>query len=166
MKWLKFTTIFLSAGALTLLDTSFFANMTIRNASLVSVFQIIIILALVADTRNYFIFVSGAIIFFAIFSSLPVWTIFLLLFILPSAVLYLRKGHLPLPSLPVAAIIILLANLLFELVLLLYIREWNKNGFLVMYYFILLNTFFGALVYYFFHMYLLIRSRGGKIKNF
>ena len=166
MKWLKFTTIFLSAGALTLLDTSFFANMTIRDSSLVSVFQFIIILALVADTRNFFIFISGAIIFFAVFSSLPVWLIFILLFALPSAILYLRKGHLPLPSLPVAAIIILLANLIFELILLLYIKEWNKNGFLVMYYFILINTFFGALIYYFFHLYLNIKTRGGKIKNF
>lgn len=166
MKWLKSITLFLFAGALTLLDTSLFANMTIKNASLVSVFQLIIILALVADTRNYFIFVSGAIIFFAVFSSLPVWTIFILLFLLPSSVLYLRKGHLPLPSVPIAAIILLLANLLFEFVLLLYIKEWNKKGFEVMYYFILLNTVFGALIYYFVHLYLHIRTRGGKIKNF
>lgn len=166
MKWLKFTILFLSAGALTLLDTSLFANMTLKNASIVSVFQFMIILALVADTRNFFIFISGAIIFFAVFSSLPVWTIFILLFLLPSSVLYLRKGHLPLPSVPVAAIILLLSNLIFELVLLLYIKEWNKNGFEVMYYFVLINTVFGSLIYYFFRIYLHIKTRGGKIKNF
>jgi len=166
MKWFKFTSLFLAAGAFTLLDTSLFANMTVKNASIVSVFQLIIILALVADTRNYFIFVSGAIIFFAVFSSLPVWTIFILLFLLPCSVLYLRKGHLPLPSLPVATIILLLSNLIFELVLLLYIKEWNKKGFEVMYYFVLINTVFGSLIYYFFHLYLHIKTRGGKIKNF
>lgn len=165
MKWVKYTTLFFSAAALTLLDTSFFANLSIRNASIVSVFQLIIIFALMADTKKYFFFVSSAIIFFSIFSSLPVWLIFVLFFVLPGSVLYLRKGHLPLPSVPVALILFAIVNLVFELILLLYFGEWNKNGFSSLYYFVIINTIFGVILYYFFHLFLNLASRGGKIKN-
>lgn len=165
MKWLKYTILFFFAGFLTLLDTSFFANITAKGATIISVFQFILILALLGNTKNYFVFISGAIVFFAIFSSLPVWIIFLLLFILPSTVLYLSKDHLSLLSVPIAAILFLVANFLFELILLLYMKEWNKNGFEVMYYFVILNSIFGIFEYYLFHLFLQKSKKGGRIKS-
>lgn len=165
MKWIKLTTLFLFAAILVLLDTSFFANLSVHNASIVSVFQLIIIFALIADTKKYLFFAASTIIFFSVFSSLPIWLIALLFFILPSTILYLRKSHLPLPSVPVALILFLIVNLLFEIILLFYVKEWNKDGLLVLYYFVIINTIFGATLYYFYDLFLKIKTRGGKIKN-
>ena len=165
MKWTKLLFLFLLAGILTLLDTSFFANLTLKDASIVSVFQLIIIFALIAETKQFLFFLSSTIIFFALFSSLPIWILFLLLFLLPSLFLYLRKGHLPLPSIPVAIFLFLIANFVFELILLFYAKEWNNKGFSVLCYFVIINTIFGSILYYFYYLILNIRTRGGKIKN-
>lgn len=165
MKWIKYLILFLLAATLTLLDTSFFANLIVKNTSIISTFQLIIIFALIADTKKYLFVVTSVIIFFAIFSSLPVWVIFLLFFVLPSTIIYLRKGHLSFPSVPIALILFIIANLLFELILLLYVHEWNKSGFLTLYYFVLINSIFGIILYYFFHLFLSLSSRNGKIKD-
>lgn len=165
MKWIKYTILFFSAALLTLLDTSFFPNIIVKNTSIVSVFQLIVIFAFLADAKKYLFFTGIAIIFFSIFSSLPVWLIFVLFFVLPGIIIYLRKGHLPLPSMPIALILFMIINFMFELVLLLYVKEWNKNGFTSLYYFVIINTLFGVILYYFFHSYLNVVTRGGKIKN-
>lgn len=166
MKWIKYTILFFLAAVLTLLDTSFFANIAVGNASIVSVFQLVIFFAILAEAKNYYFFAASAIILFSIFSSLPVWLIFLLFFLLPSAILYLRKGHLALPSVPATMILFTIANLLFEIILLSYAKEWNKSGFSSLYYFIFINTIFGTILYYLFHLFLNITTRGRKNKNF
>lgn len=166
MKWIKFIALFFSAAAFTLLDTSFFANLSVGHATIISTFQLIIIFALISDTKNYFIFMTSTIIFFSIFSSLPMWVIFSLFFLLPSVILYLRKVHLPLPSVPITLILFAIANLFFESILLFYAREWNRSGFSVLCYFIIINTIFGTVSYYVVHSFLNFRAGRGKINNF
>lgn len=165
MKWIKYTILFFTAIALTLLDTSFFPGLLIKNASIISSFQLMIIFAFLADTKMYLFFTGIVIIFFSIFSSLPVWVIFVLFFVLPGVIIYLRKGHLPLPSVFIALILFTIINFIFEIVLLLYFQEWSKSGFVSLYYFVIINTFFGVVLYYFFHLFLNLTTRGGKIKN-
>ena len=165
MKWIKYTILILTPLALTLLDTAFFSNLTIKHASIISVFQFLIILSLIANVRNCLIFAAFSVFFFSIFSSLPLWLIFILFFILPSLILYLRKSHLPLPSVLRSTILFVMCNFVFEMILLLYYRQWSRAGFSVFYYFILINSAVGVLLYYIFHLFIGMSTRDGRIKG-
>ena len=165
MKWIKYTILILTPALLILLDTTFFSSLTIKNASIISVFQFLIIFSLIADTRNFLIFTTSSVFFFSVFSSLAPFLIFILLFILPSLILFLRKNHLPLPSVPIAIVFFILANFIFEIILLLYYKQWRVEGFSVLYYFVLINSILGVAFYYIFHLIIGISTRNGKINN-
>lgn len=160
MKWIKYTILILAPAVLTLLDTAFFSNLTIKDASIISVFQFLILFSLIADAGNCLVFAAFSVFFFSIFSSLPLWLIFLLFFILPSMIMYLRRSHLPLPSVPASAIFFVLSNAIFEMILLLYSKQWSSAGFSVLYYFVLINSIIGVVIYYVAHLIIGLSTRG------
>lgn len=132
-----------------LLDVSFFSAMPVYDATIVSTLAVILVLALVGNLRNEVTFSFSSIIFFSLFSSVPVWYLVIAFMIVPTLVLYLRKSHLP--DLSVAATIpfFIGVNLLFQAGLIAIVvggwgaAAWNSLG-----YFVLINTICGLVIYF------------------
>lgn len=156
MKLLKYLSLIILALLLTFADASFFSSLSFRNASIVSTLSLVLIFAFLGNSRIFFIFTFSVVIFFSVFSSIPIWLIFLIFFIMPSIFLFLRKSHLPIPSIPFSIVFFVLADFLFELSLLLTSGEWNSAAIKVLLWFVLLNVVFGTVIYY------VIRTLGKK----
>ncbi len=147
MKILRYCSTFLLAGILVLLDTSFFSNLPIGNATIISTLAAIILFSFTGNPRDLISFVSFAIIFFSIFSSLPIWLIFFTFLLIPGLIFYVRKILLPEPS-PIFSVIYFFGgNFLFELAILLRSGEWNQKGLAVFVSFVLINSLFGVAVF-------------------
>lgn len=143
---LKTISLVCLALALVLLDTSFFSFLSVNNASIILSFLVIVIFALKLSSSFYTI-TFFTIIFFTIFSSVPPWLIVLCFLILPSLVYYLRSSFLPEPSILSVPVYYMLLTSVFDILLLLYAKELNKQGLLSLCYFVLINTIAGIFIY-------------------
>lgn len=162
MKWAGKILLILFALFLSVMDTAFFSNLTINGASIVSVYMLSIIFAINGDFERFLLFVGATVIFFSIFSSLPIYLIFLLFLVIPSFLLFLRKKYLPHPSVPVSLFYFIIVDFLFEIILLLQSKEWSRNGFEILGYFILINSVFGVIMFYIVNK---IKNKFGRKEN-
>lgn len=142
---LKYFFISIFSFCLVLLDTSFFSMLTFYEAQIIISFLALIIFALKVDEILTF-FCFSIVIFFAVFSSLPVWLILINFLLIPSVVLYLRKNFLPEPSMVSLPLYFMITCFAFEFVLLLYSHDINSKSLLVLVCFALINCFFGTIL--------------------
>lgn len=160
MKVIKKLGIVLFSLILTILDVSFFSAMPVHGATIVTTFLVAIVLSLLLSPESLIIFAAGAVIFFSIFSSLPAWILIIGFFAIPEIVLYLRKTVVPEPTVPISFFFFVITNFIFELLLLLFAKEFNSVGFSMLGYFVLLNSVAGTFLYF------LMKSFRNRIKVF
>jgi len=151
MNWKKITILMLLSLILTLLDVSFFTSIPIAGATIISTYAVIINFSILKNNKNNnnenFIFEAISLIFFSIFSSVPIWLLLIAFFIIPGTIFYLRKNYFPAPSIIVSIAFFALANLFFDLILLVYFSEYNLAGLKSLLYFVLINTIIGVAIY-------------------
>lgn len=149
MKTYKYVLYFFVALVTTLLDTSFFSFLSIFEASFVLTFSLLLVLTIL-DLRKealYFGFVS--ILFYTIFSSLPVYLLFLIFLGIPM-VIYLIKIRMAINLENFVWVIITLffSNLSFYFLLIVFFGEVSAVSLTSFSFFIIINTILGLAVYY------------------
>jgi len=148
MKIIKKLLIIFFALCLSLLDISFFSTILIGNATILSLFSFVVVFAILEEEKDFLFFSAAAVLFFSIFSSLPTWFIFLMFFLIPQIVLYLRKIFIPEILMPVAILYFVCMNFIFEILLLISYRQLDLNGLKALIYFVIVNTVFSTLSFY------------------
>lgn len=164
MKYLKFLSFFFLGLCLVLLDVSFLSNFEVYGATVISSFVFLIILAISDRQEDFVLFSLSLVILFAVFSSLPLFIIFLNFVLLPLAFNLVRRKYLHVPNRFSAVIYLLAATFLFELVLVIWGREFNQFGFLAVAYFIIINTICGFFINIFYNSLRFRLTRETKIK--
>lgn len=152
---LKILFIF-AALFLTVLDVSFFSGLQIYGASLLISFVVLIIFALVGQQENWLVFSFGLIFSFAIFSSLPSIVLVINFFLVPAVINFVRRKYLPEPTLFSSISYFVVASLLFELMLVVYFREFDQQVALACSYFVVINSICGMIL---FGLYLKMRKK-------
>lgn len=161
MIYIKYLILIAVSLVLSFLDISFFSFLDVYGATLLSSFIFLIIFTFVDKTKKDYIIVALSLVLsFSIFSSLPLFPIFINFFFIPAMISYLRRYYLPQPSLIVSVLYFLATTFIFEGVLLIYAKAWNNSGLLTFSWFIFINTVLGIIAYAF---YLKVRR---KFKTF
>lgn len=157
MIYIKYLFLIAVSFALSFLDISFFSFLGVYGATILSSFIFMIIFTFLDKTKKDYLIVSlSLVLFFVVFSSLPLFPIMINFFLIPAAISYFRKYYLPEPSLIVSPLYFLAATFIFEGVLLIYDKAWNNYGFLTFSWFIFINTVLGIIIY---ALYLRIRRK-------
>lgn len=137
----------LLAFFLVVLDTAFFSNLPFFGATIISSFVAMVVISLFVKLSDCYIFSSVATISMSIFSSVSVFSLLLVFFVIPSAIYYLRKYYIKDLN-PLAAIPFFTGSfLIFDLILMMSSKEYGNEAFLAMGYFAVINTVFGAIIY-------------------
>lgn len=139
--------IILMAFSASLLDVSFFSALSFRGGSIVSGYVIALILAITGRSQNLVLYVVALTIAFSIFSSVPIWLMFICFIFVPLLIIFLRKNYLPEPSLLVAVIYFIFSLAIFELFLMMQSDEFGYKAWEVLGYFVSVNTLFGVFIY-------------------
>ena len=147
MKYLKYFSLIVLAFSLTLFDTSFFSFLDIFGSNILSSFIFLLSLALLIKYQDLLIFVFSISLFFAAFSSLPVWQIFISFFILPEITFFVKKKYLPDISVLPVAITFVITAVLFGAVLIMGVDDFSSEAFGQLGYFALINAVLGISVY-------------------
>jgi len=144
MKIFQQILIILLAFCLVILDVSFFSQLNIYGASILFSFIVAILFVLLNRDKNYLCYLLASVIFFTIFSSLPLPIIFLNFFLLPVAVNYIKNTYFPEPTIISVIFYFFAATFIFDFILLIYAKEWNQSGYLALGYFTVLNSLAGV----------------------
>lgn len=135
--------IIILAFILVILDVSFFSQLDIYGASVLFSFIAAILFALLDREKNYLFYLLAAVLFFTIFSSLPLPIIFLNFFLLPVAINYVKNTYFPEPTIISVVFYFFISAFIFDFVILIYAKEWNQAGYLALGYFTVLNSLAG-----------------------
>jgi len=138
----------LLAFILSILDTSFFSFVPIFGATIISSYITIINFSITGKTNDFLTFAISVIFFFSAFSSLPVWMIVLVFLLVPYLIHYVKGHFFPDPSVPFSVAFFMAGTFLFSLISLVYGKEWNVTGIILMSSFIFINSLFGVFLYY------------------
>lgn len=151
MNWKKSLFLIILSLILSLLDISFFASLSFGGATIVSTYLMIITFALFFDSKNLsnelILFEASSLIIFSIFSSVPVWLLFISFFFVPGIIYYFRKNYFRTPSVLASVLFFAVSNFIFEFMFLLYFGEIGQAGFKVLLYYVVINTIAGACIY-------------------
>lgn len=148
MTYFKYTIIILIAFCLSFLDIAFFSFLEIYGATILSSFIFLIIFSITDKTkRDYMIASLAVVLFYSIFSSLPLPIIFTGFFIIPASIGYIRERYLPEPTPIVSILYFFVSALLFEGILVAYVKAWNPTGLLTLSWFVFLHILVGFLCY-------------------
>lgn len=148
MNYTKAILLVICAFVLSLLDTSFFSAMPLFGATIISAFVLALTLSMFDQVNVLLTYVISAILFFSVFSSLPIHFIVLGFFLIPYLILFIRKKYFPQSSVLSSIPFFVFGTLFFSLMLLLNNRQWNLDGLVVLIYFVLLNSAIGMGLYY------------------
>lgn len=147
MKWLKFIILILFAFTLTFLDASFFSFFSFLGTNILISFVFLITFAFLLKYREFIIFIFATSIFFAVFSSISVWQIFVCFFILPELTFFIKRKYLPeifvLPSM----ILFMVTSIAFGGILILGNGDFSAASVSELGYFVLSNSILGILVF-------------------
>lgn len=146
MRLFKAVLLLLGAVFLVLLDVSFFANLTLGGANLMSCFIFAVLFSLTLDEK-YLIFIISSALALTFLSSLPVLTILLGMILLPAALRFLRESFFPEPTVLTFPIYIISASLIFELLLIATAGEFSAAAILPVFYFILINSIVATIAF-------------------
>jgi len=137
------------AFILSILDASFFSFLPVFGATIITSYVTIINFSITEKTNDFLVFTLSVIFFFSAFSSLPVWLIVGVFFILPSLIFFIKKTYFPEPSVFSSFAFFVLGTLLFGIISLIFTKGWTMQGIVSVLYFIILNSAFGVGIYYF-----------------
>ena len=147
MKWLLGILIVLLSFFTTLLDVAFFSNLEFYGATIILTFIIANLFSLGNKWEDLIVFISGALLFFAIFSSVPIPALIFVFYVVPLASYYLKKNYFSEPS-PIFSVFYLApAMLLFDLSLMIVTKQWSAEAILSLCYFVVINSIFGVIIY-------------------
>lgn len=147
MNWKKLLLFCLTSYFFTILDVSFFSNFSFFGATIVSAYIIVLVFALVAEKNDCFLFLFLTFFFYAIFSSVPIIILFILFVVLPGILIYLRKYNYVEPTLVVSSVTVFVFLLLFELILLIYYKEFNFSAVKLVTGFVLVNSLVSLIIF-------------------
>ncbi|OGD62641.1 hypothetical protein A2215_04815 [Candidatus Berkelbacteria bacterium RIFOXYA2_FULL_43_10] len=116
MKIQSYIFLFLLAIFTTLLDTSFFSNLSFFGATILSTLSILIVLSILERTRASYLFAAFATLCYATFSSLSVYLLTILFLGIPFGIAYLKSKLLIEFNLLLSIFVILIAEFIFILV--------------------------------------------------
>jgi len=148
MNYTKAFLLIVCAFFLTLLDASFFSAMPLFGATILSSYILALALSISKELNLLLCYVISAVFFFSIFSSLPIWLIVIVFLGVPYVIFYVRKKYFPKLSILPSALFFITGTLIFSTIFLIYNKEWNLNGLIILIYFILINSAIGVGVYY------------------
>lgn len=130
-----------------LLDVSFFSAFEVYGATIILSLVILLTMSITDRSRTYLIYAFSLILFFTIFSSLPLFVIALEFLALPVGLNYIVTRYFPRPRPVTSPIYYLFGNFIFELVLMVHGKEYNQAGLLTLSYFVVLNSIIGVICY-------------------
>lgn len=131
----------------TLFDVTYLTNFEVYGATVISTFLIALLLAFLHKGRNYLVFACAAVIFFAVFSSLPIILIMINFLALPALVRYIRQRFFPEPNLFFSLFYFLLGTLFFDLFFMLFAKEFSADGLVSVLSFVIINSISGVIIY-------------------
>lgn len=108
----------LLAILLSIVDTSFLSFHELFGASVISSFAILLIIALLGYRKQSLLFGAAAVLALSTFSSLPVWALICAYLLIPTLIFYIKDKIFFDNNLPALAVIILISNLIFRLLML------------------------------------------------
>lgn len=163
MNLLVYLIFILLAFLTTLLDTSFFSFLEVYHATILSSFAFLVSFSILDIKKGTLIFAAFLTLFFAVFSSLPVWLIICLFFGIPLIIFVVRFRLAIDRSGFLLVLTFISTGLLFQLSLAMAALDFSKNAFISVISFTIINTIFGLLVYYLTQKTLRILSRINRI---
>lgn len=150
MKLLYYIILILLAFFAVLLDTSFFSFLEICYATILLSLVILISLPLLNIEKGTIIFATMLIVFFSIFSSLPIWFLTLIFILIPSIVFYLNRRFAFDHSKLLIVMVFVLCSFLFQLGLAIISQDFSQQAFISVISFTIINTIFGVIIFYVF----------------
>jgi len=151
MKPIKFILFVFLGLILVLLDVSFFSFITVMGASIITSFLVLIMMAITDRKKDFAYFSLLLVLYFSIFSSLPLFLIGLNILILPLAMNFVMKKYFRSPNVYASSIYFFIASFVFEFSFLVWVGEWNLNGYMAVLSFVLINTMAGFLLNFLYH---------------
>ena len=148
MKLLYYILIILLAFVSTLLDTSFFSFLDIYYATVLTSLAILISLPMLEIKKGTVIYATLLLLFFAIFSSLEIWFLFLVITIIPLIVFYLNRRFAFEHSKILIVLVFLMCNFIFQFGLAVASQDFSTQAFISVISFTVINTIVGVLIYY------------------
>jgi hypothetical protein len=148
MNYSKIVALVCIAFVASLMDTSFFSFLPIFGATLLLAYVIALNFALTTRLENLSTYAIPTVFFYSIFSSLPIWLVVLVFFVIPSIVLLIKNKYFPEPSTLSSAIFFVSGTLLFSIILLLYGGDFSLNSMATGIYFTLINSLAGVIMFY------------------
>ena len=163
MNLFKIVSLTLLSFLLVVLDVSFFSFLPIHGATIISVFIVAIFIALTSDTKNIFNFSFASIIFLSALSSLPMFLIFIGFLVLPLINYYLKVVLFKDLNIVLAMLMMFFSTAVFYLIMMIYTGAWGNESLISGWYFVLINSLLGTVMY---EVYLRIRLRfaRGEVK--
>jgi len=150
MKIFYYIFLILLAFCAVLLDTSFFSFLIIYNATILISLILLISMPLSGVRKGTVIYASFLILFFAVFSSLPVWFLLLQFMLIPLIVFYLNQRF----ALDQSKILVILAFVLccvfFQLSLAVVSQDFSKQAFVSVISFTIINSIAGVIIFFIF----------------
>ena len=135
------------------LDTSFFAFYEIFNATIISSFCLILVIALLDFKIQSLYYGAFCILFLSALSSLPIYSLFIAYMIIPLLIFYLRQKIYFEAVLPVAVFVLLTSSVIFRLSIIPLGSFSYEELLLSVLAFPILNTIFGAVIFVLFNKY-------------
>lgn len=148
MNFIKGLVLTICALVLSLLDTSFFSAMPLFGATIISTFVFAMVLCVSKDQNILIYYSVSSVFFFSIFSSLPVWLIVVVFLLIPYILFFIRKKYFPKQSIPSSIPFFMAGTLIFSFILLVYNKQWDIDGVIVVIYFMIINSALGMGLYY------------------
>lgn len=139
------------------LDTSFFAFYEIFNATIISSFCLILIIALLDYKIQTLYYGAFCILFLSALSSLPIYSLFFAYMVIPLLIFYLRQ-KIYFEAVPVVAVFVLLvSSVLFRLVII-PLGSFSSGELLIsIMAFPILNTLFGIVIFVLFNKFYIVK---------
>jgi len=147
MNTIKKILLIVAALITVLLDVSFFSSLEIYGATVILSLAVLLTMAITDRGRDYLIYAFSLILFFTIFSSLPLIVIAIEFLVLPAGLNFVLTKYFPKPRPATSPIYYIFGTLFFEFVLLVYSKEFTQSGFLTLGYFVVINSIVGVICY-------------------
>lgn len=130
-------------------DTSFFAFYEIFNATVISSFCLLIVIAILNLKAQSLYYGAFCILFLSAFSSIPIYSLFIAYMIIPLLIFYLRQKIYFEAVLSVAVIVLLASSLIFRLAIIPLGSLSSRELLLSVSVFPILNMLFGLILFAF-----------------
>jgi hypothetical protein len=147
MNWFRVIIFGFLALLLTLLDVTFFSNLSVYGATIITTFIVVVIFALDKKWESLILFSSFSFILYSVFSSVPVLVLVFIFYILPFFIHYLRKNYFRDVSAFFSIAYFVPSLFLFDLSLMIATKQWGVEAVLALCYFVIINSVFGIVIY-------------------